>query len=333
MIFLNVSTHKERLPGVGIRGDSVVKYVSNILYNRYYIMFRFIFNVAFIALLALLVVACSSTKKINLAAQTEAELYEKAQAQLKRNNLPEAIELFNNMERRYPFGEYSKSAQLALIYAHYSYGEPETANATANRFIRLNPQHPHIDYAYYMKGLISFPKAKTFLQRFADVDLSHRDISDANISFNRFSELVKRFPKSEYTPDALKRMEFLRNLLARHEIHVANYYLDREAFLAAVNRGQYVLQNFQQTPAVPDALAVMIQGYHKMNMTDLEANSLKTLKENYPNHPALKGNGEFDFNYSSQRDRSLISTATFGLLRSSTPPGFNTEHIYNPVEK
>jgi outer membrane protein assembly factor BamD len=262
---------------------------------------------------------------------TEAELYEQVQKDLKRDNFLDAIKYLQLMEKKFPFGEYSKSAQLSLIYAHYGFDQKESASASANRFIRLHPQHRNVDYAYYMKGLISFPDAKTFLQQFFNADLSKRDISAARSSFNHFSTLVKLFPESEYAPDALKRMTFLHNLLARHEIHVANYYLERKAFLAAANRGRYVVENFQETSAIPDALAVMIQGYHEMKMHDLAENSLEVLRTNFPNHPALNENGEFDYTYSTTSISSWLSKISFGVLGSPKPPGFDSEKLYNPA--
>jgi len=279
--------------------------------------------------------ACSSNgKKIDLSKRTEQQLYKSSQSQLKRGFFEEAIQSLQAMESQHPFGEYSKSAQLSLIYAYYGYDEPELASSSADRFIRLHPQYRHVDYAYYMKGLITFPKAKSLFQRFFGVDLSKRDINEARTSINHFTTLVKRFPNSEYTPDALKRMEFLRNLLARHEIHVANYYFERKAYLAAVNRGKYVLENFQKTPSIPDALAVMAQGYHHMDMQGLAESSISTLAANYPDHPALKKEGGFDFKYSTrQTSNPLLNIATLGLLGSNQPPGFNTERQYNPVKK
>lgn len=284
-------------------------------------------------LLSLLIAGCASTKKDGfLSANTsEAELYKAAQKALRRNRYQEAIADLQTMEKRYPFGEYSKSAQLSLIYAHYGDEEPESARATANRFIRLHPQHRNVDYAYYMKGLIDFPKAKTIFQRVFKVDLSKRDISEARASFNEFSTLVKRFPKSEYAPDALKRMEFLRNLLARHEIHVANYYFKRKAYLAAANRGRYVVENFQRTPAIPDALATMAQGYHEMKLHDLSDDSVRTLRKNFPDYPAFKSDGSFDFGYYSSFTRSWLSRLTFGVIGHSGAEGFNTEARYNKI--
>jgi outer membrane protein assembly factor BamD len=282
--------------------------------------------------MSLLLIGCSTNDKkdTDLASkESEATLYQLAQKSMEQNEFERAIALLQTMEKQFPFGEYSKSAQLSLIYAHYGFEEPESASAAANRFIRLHPQHRHVDYAFYMKGLIAFPEAKTIFQRVLDVDISKQDVNEAKNSFNYFSTLSKRFPDSEYTPDALKRMEFLRNLLARHEIHVANYYLQRKAYLAAANRGRYVVENFQRTPAIPDALAVMVQGYHEMKMDDLASDSIDTLRTNYPNHPALEKDGSFNFNYSTKTISSWGNVLTLGLLSNSKPPGFNSEAIYN----
>lgn len=281
------------------------------------------------ALAILLISACSSAPKVNFSQANEQELYETSQEYIRKGFYELAIQALETIEKRYPFGEYSKSAQLSLIYAHYAFNEPELATSVANRFIRLHPQNRHVDYAHYMKGLIAFPEADSILQKAFNIDISKRDISQANESFNYFSDLVRQFPNSEYTPDALQRMTFLRNLLARHEIHVANYYIERKAYLAAVNRGQYVLENFQQTPAIPDALAIMAQGYHLMGLKDLTNNSIKTLRTNYPDYPAFNNDGEFDFNYSSENGQSWFNVATLGLLKGSRPPGFNTEELYN----
>ena len=287
-----------------------------------------------VILMSILTVSCSSVKKINFSNKaSEAELYKSAQERIGRRRYQEAISELQAMERKYPFGEYSKAAQLSLIYAYYGDEEPESARATANRFIRLHPQHRNVDYAYYIKGLIDFPQPETMFQRIFYVDLSKRDISGARTSFNQFSLLTNRFPKSEYTPDALKRMEFLRNLLARHEIHVANYYFERQAFLAAANRGRYVVENFQRTPAVPDALAAMAQGYHMMNLNDLSQDSIDTLRANFPDYPALNKDGSFDFGYSTRAFSSFLNKITLGVLGKSRPPGFNTEAHYNQAAK
>ncbi|MGS2717971.1 outer membrane protein assembly factor BamD [Eionea flava] len=301
-----------------------------------FILFRTVFQIlkrgtlAFICLCVFLTGCTSST--ISLSSNgTEAELYEQVQKDLRRDNFLDAIKYLQIMEKKFPFGEYSKSAQLSLIYAHYGFGENEAATAAANRFIRLHPKHRNVDYAYYMKGLIIFPKQKTFIQQAFNADLSKRDISSARASFNHFTALTQLFPDSEYAPDALKRMIFLRNLLARNEIHIANYYLERKAYLAAANRGRYVVENFQETSAVPDALAVMIQAYHEMNIDDLSNDSLNVLRANFPDHPALNNDGGFNYSYSTTSIGSWLSKVSFGVLGTTKPPGFNSESRYNSV--
>ena len=291
-------------------------------------MFRL--NISVIVVLCFVVLSgCSTVKEVvQEKPDTEDELFQKAQAALVANTPQTAITYLNELERRFPFGEYSKSAQLTLIYSYYVAYETESANATADRFIRLHPKHPNVDYAYYMKGLSNFPRPQSLLQEIARVDLSARDISQARVSFADFAEMVDRFPDSDYTPDALKRMEYLRNLLARHELHIANYYLEREAYLAAVNRGQYILQNFSTSSAVADALAVMVQGYNAMEMNDLSNNSLQTLKSNYPNYPALNEQGGFDFDYFDRRRNTWLGKVTFGVLDSTRPEGFDTGAVY-----
>jgi len=303
----------------------------NFLFRTFFRHQRRLSQASTLLLCGVLLAACSSNKEIDLSRASEQNLYQQAQKSLKRGGFAEAIELLQSMEKIYPFGEYSKSAQLSLIYAYYGFSEVAAADAAADRFIRLHPQYRDVDYAYYMKGLISFPKAATYFQRAFHIDISKRDIHEARRSFSQFSRLSKRFPNSEYTPDALKRMQFLRNLLARHEIHVANYYLEREAYLAATNRGKYVVENFQTTPAIPDALAVMAQGYYRMGMDTLSESSVEILRSNYPDHPALNPDGSFDFGYNSRRASSILDIATLGLLGSSRPPGFNTEALYNPT--
>lgn len=279
----------------------------------------------------LLLTACSSTDEKGPKLTTEQDFYEASQKQLKSSQWDLAIQNLQALEENFPFGTYAEQAQLELIYAYYKNYDPDATQAAADRFIRLHPQHRNVDYAYYMKGLASFTEGRGLFERFMPTDLTQRDPGAARDSFAHFSLLLARFPNSPYAADAQKRMIYLRNLLARYEIHVANYYLKRGAYLAAANRGRYVVENFQQTPAMPDALAVMIQSYHLLGLADLEAQSAEVLKSNYPEHPALGGNGKFDFGYSTETDeRSWISKVTFGLFDKGEPPGFDTRIIYNP---
>ncbi len=278
-----------------------------------------------------LLAACASQEDKGNLYDTEKEFYEAAQQQLKSSQWQLAIDNLQALEANFPFGSYAEQAQLELIYAYYRNFEHEAAAAAADRFIRLHPQHRNVDYAYYMKGLASFTEGTGLFERFLPTDLTQRDPGAARQSFAHFSQLLARFPDSEYAPDARKRMIYLRNLLARYEIHAANYYMKRGAFVAAANRGRYVVENFQQTPAVPDALAVMVQSYHTLHLDDLADSALATLKTNYPEHPALDEEGNFNYQYSGRLgDRSWVSYATLGLFDKKDPPGFDSREIYNP---
>jgi len=277
--------------------------------------------------------SCASQERdeSSRARETERQLYEAAQRQLRTQQWELAIDNLQRLEDNFPFGTYAEQAQLELIYAFYRNYNFEASIAAADRFIRLHPQHRNVDYAYYMRGLASFDQNRGFFERFLPTDMSQRDPGAARESFGYFNQLLTIFPQSQYAADAEKRMIYLRNLLARYEIHVANYYFKRGAYVAAVNRGRYVVENFQRTPAVPDALAVMVQGYKLLGQTELQDSALEVLKANYPDYPALDEDGNFNFQFSTaEEDRSWLSRITFGLFDKREPPGFDSRAQYNP---
>ncbi len=214
-------------------------------------------------------------------------LYTEARGELDSGSYSKAVEFYQKLETRFPFGVHAQQALLDLAYAHYKDEDPDAAIAACNRFIKLYPQNAHVDYAYYLKGLTHFNKGKGFLQRYMPTDESQRDPGAAFSAFQDFSELVKRFPESQYVEDSAKRMRYLRNILAKNEVHVANYYMRRGAFIAAANRARYVIENYPKTPAVPDALVVMAKAYRVLEMDDLSNDALRVLEFNYPNHPGL----------------------------------------------
>ncbi|ADR58363.1 putative component of the lipoprotein assembly complex [Pseudomonas sp. XWY-1] len=265
-----------------------------------------------------LTAACSSNKEVIDENLSEAELYQQAQADLDNSSYTSAVNKLKALESRYPFGRYADQAQLELIYANYKNSEPEAAKSAAERFIRLHPQHPNVDYAYYLKGLTSFDQDRGLLARFLPLDMTKRDPGAARDSYNEFAQLTSRFPNSRYAPDAKQRMIYLRNLLASYEIHVADYYLSRQAYVAAANRGRYVVENFQETPSVGDGLAVMVESYQKLHLDELAATSLETLKLNYPDHPSLV-DGEFQPKQTESDGRGWLSKATLGLIETDTP--------------
>ncbi len=275
--------------------------------------------------LALLAACASKDEMPDIAADSgEAQLYRQAERALDNRNYDLAVRTLQALESRYPFGKYAEQAQLELIYAHHGAFETEAAIEAANRFIRLHPQHPNVDYAYYMKGLSATAANEDILSRFLPLDNTKRDVNYAREAFAEFSQLISRYPESPYAADAKLRMVYLRNLLARHEINVANYYFKRGAYLAATNRGRYVVENFQRTPAVADGLAVMAQGYILLGKEDLAKQATETLAMNYPDHPALDRRGRLRSEYTLEGEqRSLINRASFGLFDPPRPPQFN----------
>lgn len=210
------------------------------------------------------------------------ELYESGLTSLKNGNYQAAIRRLEALDLRYPFGAYSQQAQLDLVFAYYKRGDTESALSTADRFIRQNPRHPHVDYAYYMKGLINFNSEIGFFQEFFAAKLSERDASNARLAFEDFAELMRRFPDSQFAPDARQRMIYLRNRLAEYEIHVARYYMSRDAFLAAANRAKYVVEHYPRTPSVANALTIMMTAYKILELDEQASSARKVLEHNYP---------------------------------------------------
>jgi len=193
------------------------------------------------------------------------KLYAEAKASLNEGEYKSAIELYEKLEARYPHGAYAQQAQLETAYAYYKFDEPESSIAAADRFIKLHPRHAHVDYAYYLRGLATFPARKSIFEFVFPQDESKRDPNSSLQSFNYFSELVEKYPNSRYSKDAVVRMRYLRNKVSKHELHVAQYYMRREAYIAAVDRASYVIEHFQQTPAVSEALLIMVEAYKKLD--------------------------------------------------------------------
>ncbi len=280
-----------------------------------------IFRSVAVTLTALILAGCASSGSDDEQlpeSLSEAELYQMASKSIDDGRYSEAVKSLRTLESRYPFGAFAEQAQLDIIYAYFKNTEPEASKAAADRFIRLHPQHPDADYAYYMKGLASNTAAMGLLERYLPLDLTRRDPGQARVSFNEFSELLSRYPESKYAPDARQRMIALRNRLAEYEIHAANFYLKRKEYVAAINRGQYVVENMQQTPAVPEALSIMVEGYQHLNLTQPATQALAVLKLNYPDHPSLDAEGNFTgYKVFDDVDPSIWSTLTFGLIGGS----------------
>lgn len=216
------------------------------------------------------------------------KLYAEAKAELSAGNWTNSIKMLERLESRYPFGRYAEQAQIDLAYAHYKDNDPVQAIAAADRFIKLHPNHPRLDYIYYLKGLVNFNDGAGLLSKLGGQDLTERDPKAAREAFDSFKELITRFPNSQYAADAETRMKYLVNALAASEVNVARYYLRRGAFLAAINRAQVVVKQFQSTPAVEEALAIMIAGYGELGLNDLRDDTRRVLTSTYPNSNYLK---------------------------------------------
>lgn len=201
-------------------------------------------------------------------------------AELKDENFERAISLFEKLQSRYPYGRYAEQALLEQAYANYRFREPEAAVSAADRFIKQFPNHPNIDYAYYVKGLANFPGHRTTEEAIGGQDMTERDPQKAKAAFEDFRLLVNRFPNSRYVEDSTVRMRYLVNALARYELHVARYYQRRGAMVAAINRARQVLEDYPTTPATREALEIMAQGYDAMGMTELRDDARRVLAQN-----------------------------------------------------
>lgn len=223
------------------------------------------------------------------AGWTAQKLYSEAKENLNDGNYERAIKLYETLEARYPYGRYAQQAQLEIAYAYYKDNEPISAIAACDRFIKLHPNHSNVDYAYYLKGLANFTEEQGLMTQFSRQDMSERDPKAAKEAFEAFKELATRFPESKYTPDALARMKYLVNAIALNEVHVAKYYLKREAYVAAANRAKSVVSNYPEAPAIEEALAILVVAYDKLGITDLRDDALRILKLNYPTSKYAQG--------------------------------------------
>ena len=216
-------------------------------------------------------------------------LYSAARAEMNDGNYEKAIKYFETLEARYPYGRYAQQSQLEIAYAYYKDNEPTSAIAAADRFIKLHPNHPYVDYAYYLKGLANFNENLGLFSALAPQDISERDPKAAREAFASFKELVTRYPESKYAADAVARMKYLVNALASHEVHVARYYVRRGAYVAAANRAQYAVEHYPQAPATEEALVLLIKSYAELGLDDLKGDAERILKLNFPKSRYVTG--------------------------------------------
>lgn len=230
---------------------------------------------------ALLAAGCTSTREREIAGTPDG-LYQRASEALAAGSYDEAVRIFEVLEARYPFSDAARQSRLDIMFAYYRKGAKEEAIDAADTFIRENPTHPRIDYAYYIKGLVYFDRDLNFLERWFDVDAAARPPQDGRQAFDAFSRVVTQYPRSEYAPDSRQRMIYLRNRLADYEINVARYYVRRGAWVAAQNRARFVLEQYDGAPAMRDALEILVESYRNLGLDDLATASAQVLAENFP---------------------------------------------------
>jgi len=217
------------------------------------------------------------------------KLYAEAKDELQSGNYEQAIKYYEKLEARYPYGRYAQQAQLEIAYAYFKDNEPAQAVAAAERFIKLHPNHPSVDYAYYLKGLANFNEDLGWTGYISGQDLTERDPKAAREAFDAFKTLVTRFPESRYAPDSIARMNYLVNALASHEIHVARYNRKRGAYVAAANRVQYALKTYPRAPANEEGLMILVEAYDKLGLNVLRDDAERVMKKNFPDSRYLKG--------------------------------------------
>jgi outer membrane protein assembly factor BamD len=256
-------------------------------------MHRSLLAAAFLAASLVMLPGCGSLDPQNdeTVGWSAQRLYGEAKDAMAGRDWAKAIKYLERLEARYPYGRYAQQAQLEVAYCHWKDGERASAVAAADRFIKLYPNHPNVDYAWYLKGLINFNELQGVLTWLTTPDMSDRDPKASRDGFLAFKELVTRFPESRYAPDAAARMRYLVNALASNEVHVARYYMKRGAYVAAANRAQYAIEHYPQAPAVEEAMVLLMRAYDALGMKDLRDSAERVLVKNFPKSVYLRPDG------------------------------------------
>ena len=210
------------------------------------------------------------------------KLYTEAKEAMNEGSYEKAVKYFEKLESRYPYGRFAQQAQIDMAYSYWKDKEVASALAACDRFIKLHPNHPNVDYVYYLKGLVNFNEDLGLLGQISQQDMTERDPKGARESFEAFRELVNKFPDSKYTPDAVMRMKYLVNALVSLEVHVARYYMKRGAYVAAVNRAQYAIKSYPEAPANEEALFIVVKAYDLLGMNDLRDDAERIMRRNFP---------------------------------------------------
>ena len=279
-----------------------------------FVVYNLMKKIYSLSLILVLLVSVSACKKIDKKDEVEVtkfsaeNLYKKSKNYLDLEVWDNAILYYNYLRNQYPFGRYAEQGSLELAYAYYRKYDMELAISTLERFIKNYPAHEHLDYAYYLKGLIYFESERGLLEKVNPSDSIDRNQENAKSSFVSFKSFLEKFPDSDYAADAELRMVHIRNKLAAYELHVAKYYLRREAYIGANNRCKYVIEAYQKTDSVADCIALMAESYKRLGQDDLAQSSLEILQANFSNHGYLQGEEiDVDTNLFSLSDMWIFS--------------------------
>lgn len=261
------------------------------------------------------IVGCSSNPKkdvVDTGPKSSEQVYiEKAEKALERGQYTDAATHLEALDTYYPTGDYAQQAQLELLYVKFQQKDYEGAIALAERFIRLNPQHPNVDYAYYVRGVSNMEQNYDGLLRYTSLKQAHRDVSYLKVAYQNFVDFIRRFPSSTYAVDAAQRMKFIGNELAESEMNAARFNIKRKAWLAAVERSQWVVEHYPQTPQIPEALATIAYGYDQLGDKTTSQQYIEVLKLNYPN--LVKADGSVNLR-AARSEGSFINRATLGVF-------------------
>jgi outer membrane protein assembly factor BamD len=253
---------------------------------------RFFRRFSLLVFLALALGACSTNPDDETVGWSAQRLYGEAKDAMNNKDWPRAIRYLEKLEARYPYGRFAQQAQLEIAYANWKDGERASGIAAVDRFIKMYPNHQNADYAWYLKGLINFNDNYGMLSNVTTPDMSDRDPKSTRDSFVAFKEVVTRFPDSKYAADSSARMRYLVNALASHEVHVARYYMKRGAYLAAANRAQYAISHYAESPALEEAVFLLVLAYDRLGMEDLRNAADRVMRTNFPDSRYLKAGGE-----------------------------------------
>ncbi len=245
-----------------------------------------------VLLVALVVAGCAGGREDPTLGWSASQLYGEAKNALNERNYDLAVDYYEKLEARYPFGRYAQQAQIEIPYAYYKAGEPEPALAAVDRFVQLNPRHPNLDYAYYLRGLINFNRQQGILSNLFPRDPAEMDPEPFDRAFQDFDRLIREFPDSRYAADAYQRMIFIRNALAAYELRVAEFYMERTAWVATAQRARNIVAVYPGSEVMPRALSVLYRAYSELGLDDHAENTMTVLELNYPDAAVAARAGE-----------------------------------------